>query len=198
MLLVDVDANVEIAGRHLVGCGDQVADRRHQSVGEIQSEPDGRQQHDRRQEGVHQHEGPLHGGAIGVEGVITADQALRLFGKLHRDRVDGPGDVKECVLKGVERAQRDEALAVIDNKAQRLPAPRVVELGLRRSDNDGGGVLRHVDAVENFAVGFHQRRDGEAQEIRPRLEYLVKIGTVGIVKDARAIEVRSRELRLLQ
>jgi hypothetical protein len=46
-----------------------------------------------------------------------------------------------------------------------------------------------VDMIENFAGGFHQSRDGEAK-IRPRLKYLVKIGSVGIVKDARAIESR--------
>ena len=58
--------------------------------------------------------------------------------------------------------------------------------------------MRHIDAVENLAVRFHQRGYREAQEISARLEYLVEIGSIRIEQDRRAVEIGGGELRLLQ
>ena len=62
--------DVEIAGRHLVGRADQLADRPHQPVGDRNAGPDRRQHDDQRQAEIEQREGDLRRAAVAFEPAI--------------------------------------------------------------------------------------------------------------------------------
>ena len=62
--------DVEIAGRHLVGGADQLADRPHQAVGDRDAGPDGGQHDDQRDAEIEQREGDLRRAPVGLQAAI--------------------------------------------------------------------------------------------------------------------------------
>ena len=65
--------DAEIAVGDLLRRAHQLADRRHQTVGEPHADPDGRQQQRQRNRHIHQPERHLHAGAALLEQLILGD-----------------------------------------------------------------------------------------------------------------------------
>ena len=147
---------------------------------------------------VHDHEGAFDRRAIGFESVVIGDQRGGLLGEVDGERVDGTRCIEKRVFIRVERAERDKTPSIVDHEAERLSLARVFEIGLRRRDNDRGGVLRDIDAVDDLAVRLHQRRDGKSEEAGARQKELMEQAAVSVEHHARPIEIGGRQARFLQ
>ena len=102
--------DVEIAGRDDLRRADQAADRRHQVIGEVEPDPDRRQQHDQRDHRVHQSESDLDADAALHEIGVLADAGLRRLQLREHARVEHARDVEIDV---VVAAQLDDGGDVV-------------------------------------------------------------------------------------
>ena len=93
------NGNVEIAGRHLVGGADQLADRPHQPVGDGDAGPDRRQHDDQRQAEIEQRKGDLRGAAVAFEAAILVGIGGDDLARLDHFRVDQPASCRDRRLE---------------------------------------------------------------------------------------------------
>ena len=116
--------DVEIAGRHLVGRADQLADRPHQPVGDGNAGPDRRQHDDQRQAEIEQREGDLRRAAVRLEAAILVGVGGHDLARPDDFRVDQPDRVEIGVLD----------LAQLDDRADDVArcAARSAPAGRRR------------------------------------------------------------------
>ena len=123
--------DIEIAGRDEIGGADQAADRRHQAIGEVQPDPDRRQQHDQRDHRVHQREGDLHAEPPRLERRhIRCTLVARRAQLLHHARIERPRHVEIVVVVVAQlddggdiigvREQHDLRLVFADDARQRV------------------------------------------------------------------------------
>ena len=102
--------HIEIAGRNQIGGADQAADRRDQPVREIEPDPHRRQQHDQRDDGVHQREGDLHADAARLEIGEFRDALLRRLQLLDHARIERARDIEIGVVVAAQLDHRRDAL----------------------------------------------------------------------------------------
>ena len=113
--------DVEIAGRHLVGGADQLADRPHQPVGDRDAGPDRRQDDDQRQAEIEQRERDLRRSAGCFEPAI-----LVRFGPHDLARLDHLGvDQADRVEVGIRRSRRSLTMAPTMLRGRRLDQHRL-------------------------------------------------------------------------
>ena len=131
------NGDVEIAGRHLVGGADQLADRPHQPVGDGDAGPDRRQHDDQRQAEIEQREGDLRRRAVRLEAAILVGVGGDDLARLDHLGVDQPDRVEIGVRNLAHLDDGADQVAAVRLDQHRLPA------GGRR--HPFGRRLRHVE-----------------------------------------------------
>ena len=173
------DMNVEIAGRHLIGCANQLADRPHKPVGNGNAEPDCRQHDDQRQSQVGQRERDLRGSSVGLKAAILVGVCPHDLPRLDDLRIDQPDSEEIGVFELPELDDRadDVAGAWLDHH----------RLAVRRVLHGAGGRLRHgeiglgLGAHDERAVRRNQRGMGELPPFRLSAQEVEKAVAVQIV-----------------
>ena len=170
---------VEVAARDLVGGMDEAPDRRDEPVGEIQPEPDRREQHDQRDQREHRGEGDLDALAPAVDRQVLDRRGARDRRELDRERVHLAGDEEVCALVLRQLQHRSEHPAFAGHDADRIGRVlRLVEGFL----GQGGRVLQHVDIRPGH--GFVRRLDDphhrQPERGRPRGDELVEPAPIDI------------------
>ena len=116
--------HIEVAGRDDLSGADQAANGRDEVVGEIESDPDRRQQHDQRDHRVHQAKGDLHADAARFKIGILRDALARRVQLREHARVEQARNVEVGVgiaaqlddgrdIVGIEK-HRDLRLGIVD------------------------------------------------------------------------------------
>ena len=150
--------NVEIAGRDDLRRADQAPDRRHEIVGEVQSDPDRGQKHDERDHRVHQCERDLDADPARGEIGVLGDAGLRGAQLRQHARVEQAGNVQIGVVVTAQLDDGGDVIVVEEHRHLRLG---VVDRGQhvgRRLDESLADLRVHlIDHVE-VLVEQHDRR----------------------------------------
>ena len=112
--------NVEIAGRDNLSRADQAADGRHQVIGEVQSDPDRRQQHDERDHRVHQSECDLNADLACREIGILSDAGLRRPQLREHARIEQACNVQIEVVVAAQLDDGGDIIVIEEHRHLRL------------------------------------------------------------------------------
>ena len=96
-------ATSRLPSRDLLRRAHQLADRRHQAVGEPHADPDGGEQQRQRHGHIHEPEGHLHAGAALLEQLIFGDIGAGRAQLLQHLRVHRPDHIEIGVVEILER-----------------------------------------------------------------------------------------------
>ncbi len=133
----DRHLDVEIAGRDLVGRVDEAADRRHETIGEVEAEPDRGEKDDQRDQREHRREGDLDPDLLLLERLVDRDARLGDRRELDSARIDLAGDVEHAPLMGRQLEGRSEDVVLAREQAQRPGVAGILEIGGPRRRNAG-------------------------------------------------------------
>ena len=79
--------------------------------------------------------------------------------KLHRERIERPGDVKKGAIESLQRAHRDEDAAAVEHQAERLAFFGVLVVGRFGFDDVRSDAVAEIDLFENLPIiADHRRR----------------------------------------
>jgi hypothetical protein len=164
--------HLQISGRDLIGGSDQPADRRDQTIGEIEPDPYRRQQHDQRDHGVHQREGDLHAQPPCLEARIFRDALLGRLQLLDHARVDRPRHIQIRVVIAAQLDHGGDGLCLGDQRDLRLAVAHFLESAARRRDEVAAGL--EVRALDDRQIAADHQRMGQAADRGLRLEELTE------------------------
>ncbi len=157
----------EIAGGDEVGGADQTANRRDQAIGEIDAEPDRREQHGQRDHRIEQRKRHLHADAALLQAAIIRNRGSRLVEVLDDAGINRARDIEEEVAEILERDDRPDEIGVVRQVDQRLVFGRILDGEVRRHrefapDADGGAVDHGEVALDHHGGGqaAHRRLGG--------------------------------------
>ena len=153
--------DIEIAGRDLVGGVDQPADRRHEPVGEVQAEPDRREQHDQRDQREHRREGDLDADLLLLERLDRGRRPPRRSAGTPPPADRPPGPRRGCARYGRQLQHRAEHVALAGYRQSASSVVGLVEIFRRRR----GDVRRlsWLDPLDDGAVRLQDHRRAESR-----------------------------------
>ena len=130
--LVHRHLDMQIAGRNDIGGAHQIADRRHQPVGEIQPDQHRRHQDGERDHRKHQREGDLDAEPAGFDLGIFGHAGLGLLELRDHARIEQPRHIQERIVEGVQPDHRSDVICVGKDRDLRLVLIDIAEEILRR------------------------------------------------------------------
>ena len=183
----DRHLHVQVSGRDLICRADQPADWRHQLVGEIEPDPYRGQQHDQRDDRVHQGEGDLHAQPAGLETGVFRHALLGRLQLLDHARIDRARDIEIRIVVAAQLEQRGDGLGFGEQRDLRLAVAYFLEGAARRRDEVAGGL--EIRALDDRQVAADHQRMGQAADRRLRLEELAESLAILIEQRSRPPDV---------
>ena len=180
--LVHRHLDVQIAGRDDVGGAHQPADRRHQPIGEIQSDQHRGHQDGQRDHRKHQREGDLDAEPARLHLGVFGDAGLGLLELRHHPRIEQTRHVEEGI---VERPQPDHGRDIIrfgEHRDLRLGFIDVGEKFLRRRREIllNAGLRR----LQDIAILIDQHGARQIARLRACRQQLAKRSAILVVQRA--------------
>ena len=180
--------HIEIAGGDEIGGADQPPDRRDQPVCEIEPDPHRRQEHDQRDDGVHQREGDLHPDAARFQIGEFRDAFLRRLQLLDDARIERARHVEIGVVIAAQLDHRRDGLRFQEHRDLRLVLADTGQRAARRRRRDVADAL-DFSLLDDGEVAVHDESERQAAQFGLRLQQLAKPFAVGIEQRLGAAEV---------
>ena len=126
-----LDLHVEIAGAHLLGRADEIADRSNDAGRKGEAEPYRDHQQQQCDDDEKERKGDLDAGTLAFELLIGSDRAAVALDLRDHARIDEAPDIEKAVDKAVEAHDRANPVIGIAGEEDDLTCRRLVERRLR-------------------------------------------------------------------